>query len=400
MPGNRSMTEDTVPQNNGFSFRRALPWLVILAGVFYLTFVCRLIFSPLMNGIEAEMAITHARAGRFFLYISLGYSVALLCSGFLSSRITHRRTIAVSTIWSGLTLLGLAASTTLPLTEALLLAYGVGSGLYLPSGVAAVTSLVAPRDYGKAMAVHELAPTLSFLTAPLLAELFLAFGSWRTGLAILGAMAIVAGLLFAFYGRGGEFKSTPPSYNVIRTIVRRPAFWVLACFFCMAIGGSLGTYTILPLFLVDEHGMLPSDANDLQALSRISGPFVVFTAGWVADRLGFARTMAYSLGLAALATIVMGLTGGGVLIAAAILQPLLLSCYFPAGFVAVSKLFPAEVRSVVVSLIIPLGILIGGGLLPAFLGYLGDQGQFGLGFVLVGAFLAVGPFLVRFLDKS
>ena len=394
------MAEDTLSKNNGFSFRRALPWLVILAGVFYLTFVCRLIFSPLMNGIEAEMAITHARAGRFFLYISLGYSAALLCSGFLSSRLTHRRTIAVSAIWSGLTLLGLAASHWLPLTEVLLLAYGVGSGLYLPSGVAVATSLVAPRNYGKAMAVHELAPTLSFLTAPLLAELFLALGSWRTGLAVLGVTAIAAGLLFAFHGRGGEFKSSPPSFDVMRTIVRRPAFWVLACFFCMAIGGSLGTYTILPLFLVDEHDLLPSKANDLQALSRVSGPFVIFAAGWVADRLGTARAMAYSLGLAALATIAMGLTGGGVLIAAVILQPLLLSCYFPAGFAAVSKIFPAEIRSVVVSLIIPLGILIGGGLIPAFLGFLGDQGHFGFGFVLVGVFLAVGPLLVRFLGKT
>lgn len=49
---------------------------------------------------------------------------------------------------------------------AVCLGLGLAAGLYLPSGVAALTSFVRPRDWGKAVAMHEIAPNGGMVLAP------------------------------------------------------------------------------------------------------------------------------------------------------------------------------------------------------------------------------------------
>lgn len=45
------------------SFRRKLPALLLLASVFLLNLISRIIFSPLLTEIEQDMHLTHAAAG-------------------------------------------------------------------------------------------------------------------------------------------------------------------------------------------------------------------------------------------------------------------------------------------------------------------------------------------------
>ena len=66
-------------------------------------------------------------------------------------------------------------------------ALGFACGLYMPSAIATITSLIDRQHWGKAIAVHELAPNLAFFSAPFIAELFLTWLTWR---AALGAAAL------------------------------------------------------------------------------------------------------------------------------------------------------------------------------------------------------------------
>ena len=79
---------------------------------------------------------------------------------------------------------------------------GMAAGLYLPSGIATLTTLVDMRHWGKAIAIHELAPNLSFVTAPLVAEAILAWFSWRLAFALLGIAALGLAAVFYRYGKG------------------------------------------------------------------------------------------------------------------------------------------------------------------------------------------------------
>jgi len=73
--------------------------------VIFFIFLARVIFSPLLIPMEAELHLSHISAGSLFLFISMGYAPTMLCSGFVSGRITHYGTILLSATICGLSLL-------------------------------------------------------------------------------------------------------------------------------------------------------------------------------------------------------------------------------------------------------------------------------------------------------
>ena len=89
-------------------------------------------------------------------------------------------------------------------------------------------------------------------------------------------------------------------------------------------------------------------------------------------------------------TFMLGVTKGYWLVLIVYAQPMLAVCFFPAGFAALSCLWPSSSRNVAISLTIPLAFLIWAGAIPAGLGIMGDTVSFAFGFALVGVFILMG----------
>jgi NNP family nitrate/nitrite transporter-like MFS transporter len=378
-------------------FRSYIPSLLFLTGIFFINFLSRIILGPLLPAVEADLHIGHGEAGGFFLLISLGYFGGLLGSGFVSSRFTHRRTIITSSVALGGALLVVSLSHTLGGIRVGLILLGLSAGLYFPSGIATVTSIVSARDWGKALAIHELAPNLSFIAAPLVAEGLLLWCSWRGGIVLIGVVAILAGVAFLRFGKGGRFPGEAPSQKNLRLLFSRPSFWIMMALLSFAIGASLGVYTMLPLYLVAEQGFERSWANQLVAFSRIAGPIVAFGAGWASDKLGPKRALVGVILATGVATVLLGMAKGSWIVPLLFLQPTLAVCFFPAGFSALSLVGPPPVRNVAFSLTLPVAFLVGGGAVPAGLGMMGEHGSFAMGIMLYGVLLLGGVVLVRYL---
>ncbi|NIS62841.1 MAG: MFS transporter, partial [Proteobacteria bacterium] len=287
-------------------FRSHLPSLLYLTAIFFLNFLARVALAPLMPAIERDLNVGHSEAGSFFLFISLGYCLGLLSSGFYSSRFTHRRTIILSSMAVGGSLIAVSLSHTLWSIRLGLILLGLSAGLYLSSGIVTLTAIVNSRDWGKALAVHELAPNLGFIAAPLLAEALMVWFSWREVLALLGGAAFIVGGTFARFGRGGAFSGEIPSTQTLRVLLTCPSFWIMMALFSMGIGGTIGVYTMLPLYLVAERGLERGWANTLIGLSRIAGLGVVFLAGWTTDRLGPRRALGGVFLATGVATVLLG----------------------------------------------------------------------------------------------
>ena len=379
------------------SFRTSIPSLLFLTGIFFINFLSRIILAPLLPAVETDLHIGHGEAGGFFLLISLGYFVGLLGSGFVSSRFTHRRTIIISSIAIGGFFLAVSFSPTIWMIRAGLLCLGVAAGLYLPSGIATVTSLVSSRDWGKAVAIHELAPNVSFVVAPLVAEGLMLWFPWRGVITLIGVTAILAGLAFLCFGKGGRFPGEAPRRKTLSILFSRPSFWIMMALFSLSIGASMGIYTMLPLYLVAERGFERSWANHLVAFSRIAGPIFAFGAGWASDRLGPKRALGGIIMATGVATVLLGMARGEWIVPLLFLQPTLAVCFFPAGFSALSLVGPSSVRNVAFSLVVPVGFLLGGGAVPAALGIMGEHGSFALGIMLYGVLLIGGLILLRYL---
>ncbi len=366
-------------------FNKAVPPLLALTGIFFLNFLTRIILSPFLIFILEDFELTKAQAGQLFLILSLGYSIALLGSTLVSSRIAHGRVVVISALGISACLLLAAVSPSILWLRLSLLGAGLFGGLYFPSGFTLLTSMVNPRHLGKAIAIHEIAPNLSFVTAPLLAEAFIRTGlGWRWMLFFVAIYALVSYFLFKKFCRCGQEKSQPPNPSGYFKVVSNPAFWALVLFFSLAVGSTQGVFAQTPLYLVTGHDLDSRFANYLLSISRVSGLFLVFWAGLLVDRLGVQRALLIFMSLTGLWTMALGFFSGKLLVAAVVIQPTMASCYFPAGFSALSRCFSPESRPIAISIIVPTAVLAGGGLIPTMLGYFGDMEMFAMGFVLLG----------------
>jgi NNP family nitrate/nitrite transporter-like MFS transporter len=378
-------------------FRARLGLTLFLSWLFYLGFVTRVMFAPLMPAIERDLGISHGQAGSLFLMISIGYLLAPLCSGAISARLLHRGTLRLSAWLVGTALVPFALLDSLWGIRLLLMAIGLAAGVHLPSAIATITAEIRKQDWGKALSIHQAAPPLSFVSAPLIAAALMNWFSWRGVLMIWAAIALASALAYSLRGRGGDFPGRLPDRRAVTMILGTPAFWIMVVLFAMAMGGNAGIYAMLPLFLVNDHGMSITTANTVIGLSQVSGLLMVFVAGWVTDRIGQKPTMAATLGAAGVATSLMGLLHGMPLLVVIFFQPAVLSSFFPAAFAALSRIAPPNLRSVTSALGPPLSFLIGGGLLPALIGRLGESHSFAAGMLLAGGFMLVGPPLILLL---
>ena len=197
------------------SFSRQIGPLMFLVGIFMLTFLSRIILAPLLPTVEKSLGISHAESGALFLFVSLGYFVSLFSSCLVSSRIGHRRTIIISALAVGLVLIGLTQAASLAVLNLGAFFIGLAGGLYLPSGIATITGLVNPRHWGKALAVHELAPNLGLFSGPLVAEGLLQVSSWQGVMGWLGLPGIGIGVLAL--GKGWRFSGPGPQPGQLET---------------------------------------------------------------------------------------------------------------------------------------------------------------------------------------
>jgi NNP family nitrate/nitrite transporter-like MFS transporter len=141
---------------------------------------------------------------------------------------------------------------------------------------------------------------------------------------------------------------------------------------------------MLPLYLVSERHIEASWANTVTAFSRSYGPIFGVLGGWVSDHLGPKQTMVVSLMFTGILTFLLGVVTDGWMCAAVIIQPALAVWFFPAGFAALAVIAPPKARNLAVGFTIPFGYLIGGGVIPTFIGVMGDAHRFALGFMVAG----------------
>jgi NNP family nitrate/nitrite transporter-like MFS transporter len=384
-------------KDNSDSFSAQLKPLMVLTSIFGVNFAARIIYAPLMPEIEKDLNISHGEAGSLFLLISIGYFISLTGSGWVAAHLTHRKTITLSSMALGLALIGTAFSNNLWTIRLSLFMLGMAAGLYLPSGIATLTEFISARHRGKAIAVHELAPNLAFVASPLLSELVLVWFSWQTAVVWFGIAALLMGVVFARFGSGGDFPGVAPSFESFKPFFREDAFWLMLFLFGLGICGSLGTYTMLPLYLVNDHGIERNFANSLVAFSRISGLGMIFVGGWLTDRIGAKRTLIYVFLLSGITTILMGITSAPWVVVVVFVQAMLAVCFFPAGFAALSRIGPSNARNIAVSLTVPFAFLFGGGAVPTGIGFMGDVASFSLGIILVGVLVLSGAPLSLFL---
>ena len=183
---------DKVPGNAHYA-------LVLLAIIYVLSYIDRLVISVLIEPIKAEFLVSDTMMGLLTgVAFAIFYTAFGLPLGRLSDRVGRKVVIAVACIvWSIFTMFsGIVAS----FFMLVLLRIGVAvgeAGAGAPS-VAMISELYPPRLRARALAIFGLGPALGAVLGigfgGVLAEMY----GWRATLIIVGAPGVLVGLIFAF----------------------------------------------------------------------------------------------------------------------------------------------------------------------------------------------------------
>ncbi len=372
-------------------FRAVVGTVTVVTLLFFFTFVARFIFSPLFPTISKELGFKSGQAGTLFLLGAVGMLVGSAIAGFVSSRLNHRGTMLLSVLGMSAVLIGAHFAHSLGALRAIFIVLGILAGMQLPSSVATITGTVRQQDWETALSVQQTGPPLSLVASPLIAAgLLLAFG-WNTALLWVAGLGIVLAVIF-FLGFGGigAFPGEIPSPAHIKPVVSTRSFWVMIWLFALGMGAQVGIFTMLPLYLTQEQGMTSAHANTILGLANISPVAVVFLSGWVSTKIGERAAMSLFLSLTGVLVVLVGLLSGPALVVCIFLMAGLAVGFFAPAFTSLSRIVQPDHRSLAAGFATPIAFLLGGGLLPMALGYLGQASSFGLGISIAGAVIAVG----------
>jgi NNP family nitrate/nitrite transporter-like MFS transporter len=391
---NQPDSQNAAPTAERVSFKNRFNVIALLAVTFLFNFLARFVWGPLLPAIENDLGISHTAAGSLFIYITIGYFIGVFVSGYCSFKFNHQKTIVISSFACSLALIAATFASSLIVLKGLLILIGTTAGLYLPSGIASMTYGLKTREFGKAFAVHEIAPSLGFILGPLLAEIVLRWDTWQSALWPIALCLITVGALYSRRNYTDDYRGEPQTLGNMQRVFATPAFWFMLILFMLCIGANVGVYSMLPLYLQAERGLDQTFSNLILSASRFASMLVPVFSGWMTARYGPRRVMAVTLLLTGIATIFLGLTPNRWLWLPLVLQPVLVSSFFPSGWAMLAAMVSSGFRNLIVALMMPMAMLVGGGLLPTVIGAFGDAHMFYAGFVLLGTIVAASTVLI------
>ncbi len=345
-------------------------------------------FGPLLPSLEAEFQIGHAQSTSYLLFMSVGYALSTLLSGFTVSQVSPKLMVSASVFLCGVTLLGISQvqnSTSLAL---LLFVLGITAGHYFNGGLSTMRNLVPPQQWSTAIAVHELGPNLSFVFGPILGALAEGWLGWRGVTMSMGIFSMLAGLVFFCFARGGGTVAPPFSLHGIRNIIFSPKLWLFTWLMALSIAGEFAPYSVLSLHLMEDRHLSAEVSALLLSTSRIAAPFAVLGGGWVTVRLGMKRTLIFCFSFYALGMMLMASPWLPVAIAGMFIQPVSTAMAFPPVFTYLATSFPAEKQPLLLALGMPMASFVGMGVMSSLLGFWGEHFSFQAGFFIMGCLVA------------
>ena len=371
---------------------KALLFLFFLWFLWFINFITRIVFAPILPLIEDEFMINHAQASSIFIFLSTGYSAAVIVAGFFSGRFGYKKSIVLS-----LGVLGLVALL-VPLVRSFYLLYlfafviGFSVGFYLPSAIPLITEYYSEKTWGKAIAIHDSGAPSAIFATPFVVLFLLHFFPWRGIFIVLACIFLICSLVFCFVS--SEVKVSNPPKTVFSDLVKIKSLWLMAVIWVFGAGANLGIYSIVPLYLTKELQLDIGYANTILGFSRLGAVGMAIAFSFLMGRFNLRKIMFIVMIITGGLTVLMGLVSVRYIGIVLFLQAFFVTALFPVGLVAIAKIFSREMRSLATGIILAVSIVSGGGIIPYLLGVSGDTISFRLGITILGIFTALSSRLI------
>jgi MFS family permease len=298
----------------------SLGWLAIQAG--------RLLVSPLLPAIIADLGISEFQAGIALSVIWGLYALLQFPSGRLSDRLS-RKTLLVAglvLVAAGFALLASAPTYLLFLAGAAVV--GVGAGLYPTAARALVSDLFVARR-GQAFGIHTSSGDLGGVAAAGLATVVLAVAVWRAAwLPVVTVLVLVAAALHVWSREEYVLARADLAVGATarRLLGNGDLRWLLVAYALYAFSWQAAT-GFLPTYLQVGKAFSPGVANAGFGALFVVGVVVKNLAGSLSDRVPRSTVAPAALALAALGLVAVVLSSTPVAVTAGVVA-------FAAGLMA------------------------------------------------------------------
>jgi len=305
------------------------------------------------------------------------YGLGAVPFGFLADRGAPARLLLLCAAGIAMSMVGVAASPSIPLLAVSLGALGLFSGIYHPTGLSIISRAVV--EQGRGMGWHGMGGSLGIAAGPVYVGTALAFGwSWRpvAGLLVIPGLVALALLAVARLPVENSAPVLLPGRTPVALWSRSFAFILLVYMFAgFAYQGGL---TFLPRFV----------GAGFFALALALGAVGQVLSGRLADRRRFERILfALSAVAASLLVLLAFLPLGGAFIAAALAFGFLLFSLEPLQNTLVTGEVPRPLRGLAFGFTF-LSVFGIGSLGAALAGWLLAQNANAILFLILGGCLA------------
>jgi MFS transporter, NNP family, nitrate/nitrite transporter len=356
-----------------------------------------MMFSPVLPFIEDEFHISHAKASSIFIFQSLGYGISIFFSGLFSGTLGYKRSIMVSLIVSAFMFFLVPFTMFFNMLYVLSFILGVSAGIYIPAAIPLIIAYYEEKIWGKSIAIHDSSASIGVLGAPIIALFLLEFFQWRGIFSVLGGVFILAALIFYFLF--DELKVEKANRAELHNFFRKKALWTMGIIWIFAASNSLGIYSVTPLYLTKELHLDIGYANTIFGISRLGGCAAAIGSGFLVSRFSIQKIMASILVISGIFTVFVALAGVRFIGLALFLQAIFIYGFFPAGLIALSRMFEMNIRSIAIGFISGFGVIVGWGITPYLLGLSGDLVSFKFGILMLGLGTIMASRLVFLLKE-
>ncbi len=382
--------ESAAFQKKGVRFASSLPFLFLISFLSLLNTVVRTIFSPLVPSICQDLHLCHAHAGNLFFTLSVGFSLTLFSSQFLSARLSHKKVVLLSLATTGGALLLTAYASNFHMLRAALFLLGLCSGFFIPSAVALIREVVHDNHLGKAFGIFGSAQSIAFIFGSFIVQGFSPLATWQTVLQGLGVASLIIAALAAFMLKQGAQRGDPITFALTRSLFLSRAFWIILALLCLANGLNIVIYNMASDYFQSLHLRKEESIHHLIDIARAFSIVTAILAGAIADRLGLKRSIFTALILCGAATMLMGFVSPSTSLFLFCLQSPIAACLMPLVHFAMATIVPPEKNAALISLMAPFAFFTGAGIVPQLLGFFGDFHLYAEGFVVFGIMALAG----------
>lgn len=167
------------------------------------------------------------------------------------------------------------------------------AGTSFSVGVAFTSKWFPPEKQGLALGIFgtgNIGQSIALFGIPTLTAML----TWQKSYKLFALVTLIWGVVFLLLARNAESKIKPKSFGeMVRILCTEPLTWLLSLFYFVTFGGFVALSIGLPKLLQEMFHISFQDAG-----FRVAG-FVVLatimrpTGGWIADKVGGAKTLMY-----------------------------------------------------------------------------------------------------------